>query len=189
MYPLGSSCCTCNQGSWLSQCRHSGIDSGYHLRPISLHGDESSPSSWTPCDWDDRCSRSSHWRIEASTDEAIAIDPALLLSSSAFILQLPTEKGKFSTRFRSTTLRTPLLQGIAVAPLDHTVRKLAHLIRLPTNEHQLKVGIRRLTKSAIDLVTTASNTAVLASTTPTPTIEAIILQDVKLVIAWWNVQY
>lgn len=63
------------------------------------------------------------------------------------------------------------------------------MIRLPTNEHQLKVGIRRLTKSAIDLVTTASNTAVLASTTPTPTIEAIILQDVKLVIAWWNVQY
>ena len=62
-------------------------------------------------------------------------------------------------------------------------------MRLPTDEHQLKVGIKWLTNSAIYSVTTTFNTAILATTTPTLTVGAMILQYVNLVIAWWNVQF
>lgn len=63
------------------------------------------------------------------------------------------------------------------------------MIKLPTDEHQLKVGIRWLTNSAIDSVTTTFNTTILAATTPKLTVGAMILQDVNLVIAWWNIQF
>lgn len=35
-------------------------------------------------------------------------------------------------------------------PVGHSARKLAYLIRLPTNEHRIKVGISWLTKTAVD---------------------------------------
>lgn len=62
-------------------------------------------------------------------------------------------------------------------------------MRLPTDEQQLKVGIRWFTNFAIDSVTIAFNTTILAAITPLLTIGAMILQDFNLVIAWWNVQF
>ncbi|GMH10388.1 hypothetical protein Nepgr_012229 [Nepenthes gracilis] len=37
-------------------------------------------------------------------------------------------------------------------PIGHTARKLAYLIRLPTDEHRIKVGLSWFTKTAIDSV-------------------------------------
>lgn len=50
-------------------------------------------------------------------DEAIVIGAALSLSSSAFVLQLLSEKGELPTRFGSATLGILLFQDIAVVPL------------------------------------------------------------------------
>ncbi|GJP75060.1 hypothetical protein CLOP_g5559 [Closterium sp. NIES-67] len=52
-----------------------------------------------------------------SLDEAVVIGAALALSSSAFVLQLLSEKGELATRFGSATLGILLLQDIAVVPL------------------------------------------------------------------------
>ncbi|CAI5938988.1 unnamed protein product [Closterium sp. NIES-64] len=52
-----------------------------------------------------------------SLDEAIVIGAALALSSSAFVLQLLSEKGELATRYGSATLGILLLQDIAVVPL------------------------------------------------------------------------
>ncbi|KAG9445890.1 hypothetical protein H6P81_012018 [Aristolochia fimbriata] len=62
-----------------------------------------------------------------SIDEAIVIGTALSLSSSAFVLQLLSEKGELPTRFGSATLGILLLQDIAVVPL---------LVILPVLESQ-----------------------------------------------------
>ncbi|XP_050377435.1 alternative NAD(P)H-ubiquinone oxidoreductase C1, chloroplastic/mitochondrial [Argentina anserina] len=51
------------------------------------------------------------------------------------------------------------IEGLTLdGPLGHTARKLAYLIRLPTDEHRLKVGISWLTKSAIDSVASLQST-------------------------------
>ncbi|CAI5530746.1 unnamed protein product [Closterium sp. Naga37s-1] len=52
-----------------------------------------------------------------SVDEALVIGAALSLSSSAFVLQLLSEKGELATRVGSATLGILLLQDIAVVPL------------------------------------------------------------------------
>lgn len=52
-----------------------------------------------------------------SVDEAVVIGAALSLSSSAFVLQLLSERGELPTRFGSATLGILLLQDIAVVPL------------------------------------------------------------------------
>ncbi|KAK9841217.1 hypothetical protein WJX74_002016 [Apatococcus lobatus] len=49
-------------------------------------------------------------------DEAIVIGAALSLSSSAFVLQLLSERGELTTKFGSATLGILLLQDIAVVP-------------------------------------------------------------------------
>eukprot|EP00873_Tetraselmis_striata_P045761 jgi/Tetstr1/466025/TSEL_010616.t1 len=49
-------------------------------------------------------------------DEAIVIGYALSLSSSAFVLQLLSERGELATRFGSATLGILLFQDIAVVP-------------------------------------------------------------------------
>ncbi|GAB4855734.1 Nuclear pore complex subunit [Ancistrocladus abbreviatus] len=43
-------------------------------------------------------------------------------------------------------------------PVGHAARKLAYLIRLPTDEHRIKVGISWFTKTAIDSVSLLQNT-------------------------------
>ncbi|CAG9465914.1 unnamed protein product [Pedinophyceae sp. YPF-701] len=52
-----------------------------------------------------------------TTDEAVVIGAALSLSSSAFVLQLLTERGELPTRYGAATLGILLLQDIAVVPL------------------------------------------------------------------------
>ena len=52
-----------------------------------------------------------------SLDEAVVIGLALSLSSSAFVLQLLSEKGQFNSNYGSATLGVLLLQDIAVVPL------------------------------------------------------------------------
>jgi Kef-type K+ transport system membrane component KefB len=51
-----------------------------------------------------------------SVDEAVVIGGALAMSSSAFVLQLLTERGEMPTRSGSATLGILLLQDIAVVP-------------------------------------------------------------------------
>ncbi|XP_028087335.1 alternative NAD(P)H-ubiquinone oxidoreductase C1, chloroplastic/mitochondrial-like isoform X2 [Camellia sinensis] len=51
------------------------------------------------------------------------------------------------------------LEGLTLeGPIGHTVRKIAYLARLPTDEHRLKVGISWFVKSAVDSVTTIQST-------------------------------
>eukprot|EP00898_Chlorokybus_atmophyticus_P007421 jgi/Chlat1/7680/Chrsp64S07175 len=50
-------------------------------------------------------------------DEAVVIGAALSLSSSAFVLQLLSERGELATRVGSATLGILLMQDIAVVPL------------------------------------------------------------------------
>ena len=52
-----------------------------------------------------------------SVDEALVIGAGLSLSSSAFVLQLLSERGELSTPFGQATLGVLLLQDIAVVPL------------------------------------------------------------------------
>ncbi|KAL4561359.1 hypothetical protein LXL04_033524 [Taraxacum kok-saghyz] len=45
------------------------------------------------------------------------------------------------------------IEGLTLeGPIGHTARKLAYLIRLPTDEHRVKVGISWLAKSAVDSI-------------------------------------
>ncbi|KAL4632738.1 hypothetical protein ACB092_04G071800 [Castanea dentata] len=51
------------------------------------------------------------------------------------------------------------IEGLTLeGPIGHTARKIAYLIRLPTDEHRLKVGISWLTKSAINSVSSLQST-------------------------------
>lgn len=50
-------------------------------------------------------------------DEAVVVGAALSLSSSAFVLQIMSERGELPTRFGSATLGVLLFQDIAVVPL------------------------------------------------------------------------
>eukprot|EP00854_Cymbomonas_tetramitiformis_P016207 gene16207-19234_t len=52
-----------------------------------------------------------------SFDEAVVIGMALSLSSSAFVLQLLSEKGQMGSKFGAATLGILLLQDIAVVPM------------------------------------------------------------------------
>ncbi|GAU25406.1 hypothetical protein TSUD_70580 [Trifolium subterraneum] len=51
------------------------------------------------------------------------------------------------------------VEGLTLeGPIGHTARKIAYLMRLPTDEHRLKVGISWFTKSAIDSVSLLQST-------------------------------
>ncbi|KAM7256202.1 hypothetical protein ACFE04_011943 [Oxalis oulophora] len=62
--------------------------------------------------------------------------------------------GEMMTLGKNDAAITPsFIEGLTLeGPIGHTARKIAYLIRLPTDEHRLKVGISWLTKSAIDTV-------------------------------------
>lgn len=68
--------------------------------------------------------------------------------------------GEMITLGRNDAAISPsFIEGLTLdGPLGHTARKLAYLIRLPTDEHRLKVGISWLTKSAIDSVASLQST-------------------------------
>ncbi|BDA40681.1 Glutathione-regulated potassium-efflux system protein KefB [Coccomyxa sp. Obi] len=83
-----------------------------------------------------------------SVDEAVVIGAALSLSSSAFVLQLLSERGELATRFGSATLGILLLQDIAVVPF---------LVLLPLVENDDLMG--QAGQSTMTLVTSLGPTA------------------------------
>lgn len=68
--------------------------------------------------------------------------------------------GEMMTLGRFDAAVTPnFIEGLTLeGPIGHTARKLAYLIRLPTDEHRIKVGFSWFTKTAIDSVTTLQTT-------------------------------
>ncbi|XP_038692204.1 alternative NAD(P)H-ubiquinone oxidoreductase C1, chloroplastic/mitochondrial isoform X3 [Tripterygium wilfordii] len=68
--------------------------------------------------------------------------------------------GEMMTLGRNDAALSPsFIEGLTLdGPIGHTARKIAYLIRLPTDEHRLKVGISWFTKSAIDSVASLQNT-------------------------------
>ncbi|XP_015580162.1 alternative NAD(P)H-ubiquinone oxidoreductase C1, chloroplastic/mitochondrial isoform X2 [Ricinus communis] len=68
--------------------------------------------------------------------------------------------GEMMTLGRNDAALSPsFIEGLTLeGPIGHAARKLAYLIRLPTDEHRLKVGISWLTKSAIDSVASMQST-------------------------------
>ncbi|CAH1441112.1 unnamed protein product [Lactuca virosa] len=60
---------------------------------------------------------------------------------------------------RNNATSTPsFIEGITLkGPIGHTARKLAYLIRLPTDEHHVKVGISWLAKSDVDSIATVQS--------------------------------
>ncbi|CAL5404895.1 unnamed protein product [Camellia sinensis] len=68
--------------------------------------------------------------------------------------------GEMMTLGRNDAAISPsFLEGLTLeSPIGHTVRKIAYLARLPTDEHRLKVGISWFVKSAVDSVTTLQST-------------------------------
>ncbi|XP_059624475.1 alternative NAD(P)H-ubiquinone oxidoreductase C1, chloroplastic/mitochondrial [Cornus florida] len=56
-------------------------------------------------------------------------------------------------------LSPSFVEGLTLeGPVGHAARKIAYLIRLPTDEHRLKVGISWLMKSAVDSVASLQGT-------------------------------
>ncbi|XP_057791567.1 alternative NAD(P)H-ubiquinone oxidoreductase C1, chloroplastic/mitochondrial [Salvia miltiorrhiza] len=60
--------------------------------------------------------------------------------------------GEMMTLGRYDGAITPsFIEGLTLeGPVGHTARKIAYLLRLPTDEHRLKVGISWLTKTAVE---------------------------------------
>ncbi|XP_027341715.1 alternative NAD(P)H-ubiquinone oxidoreductase C1, chloroplastic/mitochondrial isoform X1 [Abrus precatorius] len=68
--------------------------------------------------------------------------------------------GEMMTLGRNDATVSPsFVEGLTLeGSIGHAARKIAYLIRLPTDEHRLKVGISWLTKSAIDSVSSLQST-------------------------------
>ncbi|XP_022966268.1 alternative NAD(P)H-ubiquinone oxidoreductase C1, chloroplastic/mitochondrial [Cucurbita maxima] len=68
--------------------------------------------------------------------------------------------GEMMTLGRNDASVTPsFIEGLTLeGPAGHAARKIAYLIRLPTDEHRLKVGISWLTKSAVDSIASIQTT-------------------------------
>ncbi|CAL5432917.1 unnamed protein product [Camellia sinensis] len=93
-----------------------------------------------------------------------AIQPNPQPSSNVSMNHLPAFRfqnlGEMMTLGRNDAAISPsFLEGLTLeGPIGHTVRKIAYLARLPTDEHRLKVGISWFVKSAVDSVTTLQST-------------------------------
>lgn len=56
-------------------------------------------------------------------------------------------------------LSPTFIEGLTIeGPIGHAARKIAYLIRLPTDQHRLKVGISWLTKTAVDSIASVQST-------------------------------
>ncbi|KAI3462412.1 hypothetical protein Pfo_019075 [Paulownia fortunei] len=62
--------------------------------------------------------------------------------------------GRYDAAISPSFIEDLTLEG----PVGHTARKIAYLIRLPTDEHRLKVGISWLTKTAVESTALLQNT-------------------------------
>ncbi|KAJ0623477.1 putative NADH:ubiquinone reductase (non-electrogenic) [Helianthus annuus] len=67
--------------------------------------------------------------------------------------------GEMMVLGRNDAAITPsFIEGLTLeGPIGHAARKLAYLIRLPTDEHRVKVGISWLAKSAVDSIATVQS--------------------------------
>ncbi|KAK1413453.1 hypothetical protein QVD17_35226 [Tagetes erecta] len=67
--------------------------------------------------------------------------------------------GEMMVLGRNDAAITPsFIEGLTLeGPIGHAARKLAYLIRLPTDEHRVKVGISWLAKSAVDSIAAVQN--------------------------------
>ncbi|CAL1391765.1 unnamed protein product [Linum trigynum] len=68
--------------------------------------------------------------------------------------------GEMMTLGQSDAAVTPsFIDGLTLeGPIGHTARKIAYLIRLPTDEHRVKVGLSWLTRSAIQSIASVQDT-------------------------------
>ncbi|KAK9265598.1 hypothetical protein L1049_021557 [Liquidambar formosana] len=68
--------------------------------------------------------------------------------------------GEMMTLGRNDAALSPsFIEGLTLeGPIGHTARKIAYLIRLPTDEHRLKVGVSWLMKSTIESVALLQST-------------------------------
>lgn len=68
--------------------------------------------------------------------------------------------GEMMTLGRNDASVSPsFIEGLTLeGPIGHAARKIAYLIRLPTDEHRVKVGISWLTKSAVDSIASIQTT-------------------------------
>ncbi|EXB80260.1 NADH dehydrogenase C1 [Morus notabilis] len=68
--------------------------------------------------------------------------------------------GEMMTLGRNDAALSPtFVEGLTIeGPIGHTARKIAYLIRLPTDEHRFKVGISWLAKTAIDSIASVQST-------------------------------
>ncbi|GLT30502.1 hypothetical protein SLA2020_052980 [Shorea laevis] len=68
--------------------------------------------------------------------------------------------GEMMTLGRNDAAISPsFIEGLTLeGSVGHTVRKITYLLRLPTDEHQFKVGLSWFTKSAVDSVALLQNT-------------------------------
>eukprot|EP00268_Persea_americana_P052220 TRINITY_DN5840_c0_g1_i2.p1 TRINITY_DN5840_c0_g1~~TRINITY_DN5840_c0_g1_i2.p1 ORF type:complete len:555 (+),score=108.42 TRINITY_DN5840_c0_g1_i2:42-1667(+) len=68
--------------------------------------------------------------------------------------------GEMMTLGRNDGAISPsFIEGLTLdGPIGHTARKIAYLLRLPTDEHRVKVGMSWLAKSAIDSVASLQST-------------------------------
>ncbi|CAI0455085.1 unnamed protein product [Linum tenue] len=68
--------------------------------------------------------------------------------------------GEMMTLGQSDAAVSPsFIDGLTLeGPIGHTARKIAYLIRLPTDEHRVKVGLSWLTKSAIQSIASVQDT-------------------------------
>ncbi|XP_008813033.2 alternative NAD(P)H-ubiquinone oxidoreductase C1, chloroplastic/mitochondrial isoform X3 [Phoenix dactylifera] len=68
--------------------------------------------------------------------------------------------GEMMTLGRNDAAISPsFIEGLTLeGPVGHAGRKIAYLLRLPTDEHRVKVGISWLTKSVVDSVTSLQST-------------------------------
>ncbi|XP_071689915.1 alternative NAD(P)H-ubiquinone oxidoreductase C1, chloroplastic/mitochondrial [Rutidosis leptorrhynchoides] len=67
--------------------------------------------------------------------------------------------GEMMVLGRNDAAITPtFIEGLTLdGPFGHAARKIAYLIRLPTDEHRVKVGISWLAKSAVDSIATVQS--------------------------------
>ncbi|KAL5704394.1 NADH:ubiquinone reductase (non-electrogenic) [Ranunculus cassubicifolius] len=68
--------------------------------------------------------------------------------------------GEMMSLGRNDAAITPsFIDGLTLdGPIGHTARKIAYLIRLPTDEHRVKVGVSWLAKSAVDSIASFQST-------------------------------
>ncbi|KAL3722257.1 hypothetical protein ACJRO7_034606 [Eucalyptus globulus] len=93
---------------------------------------------------------STGWNLWAAINDHLLLPLGLSFQNLGEMMTLGRNDAAISPSF---------IDGLTLeGPVGHAARKFAHLIRLPTDEHRIKVGMSWLAKSAIDSVTSLQGT-------------------------------